>query len=321
MNRVILIILFTFYGSFTFSQKPPTDTEKLAITCKVWGFLKYYHPEVADGRFDWDHQLFEILPMVKAAETAEQLSQIFTDWIYRLGNIKKCKKCKTNLGPDSFDKNFNLSWIDNNLLITDSFSKLLREVENNRHQGKKHYVSYYDRNLKIADFTNEFDYKDFDWQDENYRLLSLFRYWNMVEYFFPAKYQTDIPWNTVLLRMIPKFLNPKSEVDLHLSMVELAGQINDGHVRLNTPKTYLHFGHYYLPVIFKFMEGKAVITKYYHDSIAKLNDLRIGDIITKANGKIIEEIFLEQEKYIMGSNLGRKKFNASSIFSMAQKIL
>ena len=171
-------------------------------------------------------------------------------------------------------------------------------------------MTYYSRNKKIADFTNEIDYIDFDWQDENLRILSLFRYWNMIEYFFPAKYQTDMTWEDVLNKMIPQFLYPKSETDFHLAMVELATSIDDSHVRLDTQKTHLYFGHYYLPVAFKLINDKAVVTKFYNDSLARLNDLKIGDIITKANNKKIETIFKEEEKYISGSNSSRKRLNA-----------
>jgi C-terminal processing protease CtpA/Prc len=233
------------------------------------------------------------------------------DWIDSLGKVKPCKKCGQNRNSQYFDKNFDLSWIDNERLFTDELSKKLKHIEYNRHQGKKYYVDYYSRRLKIADFTNEVDYKDFDWKNENLRLLSLFRYWNMVEYFFPAKYQTDLNWNEVLNKMIPKFLHPKSETDFHLVMVELAASINDSHVRLNTQKTYLYFGHYYLPVYYKLIDDKAVVTKFYNDSLARLNDLKIGDVITKADDKKIETIFQEKEKYIMGSNSSRKKLNAS----------
>jgi len=288
-----------------------SETEKFATTAKIWGFLKYYHPEVADGRFNWDEQLFKVLPKVKGSTTKEQLSQIYLDWIDSLGEVKPCKKCYSKKGNQYFDKNFNLSWVDNDQLFTTKLSEKLKYIEQNRHQGKKYYVDYYSRKLKIANFTNENDYKDFDWQDENLRLLALFRYWNMVEYFFPYKYQIDTNWDDVLNKVIPKFSYPKSETDFHLAMVELAVSIDDSHVRLNTEKTYLYFGHYYLPIQFKLISGKAVITEYYNDSLARLNDLKIGDVITKADDKKIETILQEEEKYIMGSNIARKKFNAS----------
>tara|TARA_R110002050_G_scaffold299549_1_gene465517 strand:- start:657 stop:2306 length:1650 start_codon:yes stop_codon:yes gene_type:complete len=311
MKKTIVLLIFFVCVNIAFSQNNLTEIEKFATTAKIWGFLKYYHPEVAEGKYVWDEQLFQILPKLTNITNKKELSQIYLDWIESLGKVKPCKKCGQKKSSPYFNKNFDLSWIDNDQLFTDELSKKLKYIEHNRHQGKKYYVGYYSRRLKIADFTNETDYKDFDWQDENLRLLSLFRYWNMVEYFFPAKYQTDLNWDEVLNKMIPKFVHPKSETDFHLAMVELAASIDDSHVRMNTQKTYLYFGHYYLPVKFKLIDRKAVITGVYNDSLARLNDLKIGDVIIKANDKKIETIFQEEEKYIMGSNSERKKLNAS----------
>jgi len=312
MKKVILIPLFiSIFTNSIFAQNELTKTEKLISTAKIWGFLKYYHPEVADGKFNWDNQLFQLLPMVANATNKKELSQIYLEWIEKLGKVKPCKQCGQNKSTKYFDKNFDLSWIDKDQLFTDELSKKLKFIEHNRHQGKKYYVGHYSRRLKIANFTNETTYKGYDWHDENLRLLSLFRYWNMIEYFYPAKYQTDLDWDEVLNKMIPKFLNPKSETDFHLAMIELAASIDDSHVRLNTEKTYLYFGHYYLPVQYRLINGNAVITEYYNDSLARMNDLKIGDVITKADDKEIETIFQNNRKYIMGSNNARKKLNAS----------
>src|SRR3546814_15876690 len=40
----------------------PTRINNLAVLGKIWGFLKYYHPAVARGEYNWDNELFRILP-------------------------------------------------------------------------------------------------------------------------------------------------------------------------------------------------------------------------------------------------------------------
>jgi C-terminal processing protease CtpA/Prc len=64
------------------------------------------------------------------------------------------------------------------------------------------------------------------------------------------------------------------------------------------------------PVIFNFIEGKAVITQFYNDSIAQRIDLRIGDVLSKIDGNSVDSLFKENRKYINGSNLSFKKYNA-----------
>jgi len=257
MKKAILLLVITFtYVNSIFAQNQLTETKKLEVTAKVWGFLKYYHPEVADGKYNWDEELFKILPKLRTATSGKELSKVYIDWIENLGEVKRCKKCTTKKDLQHFDKNFNLNWVDDNQIFTNELSERLTYIEQNRHQGKKYYAAYYKGKPKSIYIDNEIDYKDFDWQDENLRLLALFRYWNIIEYFFPAKYQTDMNWNEVLVKMIPKFSHPRSETDFHLAMVELAVSIDDSHVRLNTDKTYLFFGHYYLPVRFKLIDNQ-----------------------------------------------------------------
>lgn len=52
------LALIIFFSQLSIGQKKLTEEQKLVATCKVWGFLKYYHPLVAAGKFNWDEQLF-----------------------------------------------------------------------------------------------------------------------------------------------------------------------------------------------------------------------------------------------------------------------
>lgn len=299
-----------------FSQRKLSETEKLESVAKVWGFLKYYHPEIANGKYNWDEELFTILPEIRSCDNSEQLSKLYIDWIDKFGKIKKCKKCEQTKENDYFNKNFNLEWINNEDLFIKELSDKLGFIESNRHQGKKHYVTVESKRIGNIEVTNEIEYKDFDWQNENLRLLTLFRYWNIIEYFFPYKYQTETNWDVVLQEMIPKFLNPKSEIDFHLAMLELIVKVDDSHAGFVTDKTNTFFGYYWIPAKFKLINGKAIITGFYNDSLAKNEDLRIGDIITTVNNQKIETVFDQNKKYINGSNLSRKKANSYySIFN------
>ncbi|MBX2844054.1 MAG: hypothetical protein KTR26_19945 [Flammeovirgaceae bacterium] len=314
--KTVLVCLILFVSpSITFAKENLSETEKLAATAQVWGFLKYYHPTVAKGKFNWDEELFKILPKAKKAENKAQLSQIFIDWIDHLGKVGKCKKCNQDQEYEYFGKNFDLLWMENNKVFSSELTEKLKYIEDNRHQGKKHYVTQSKkvRNIKIK---NEIDYKDFNWKDENLRLLSLFRYWNIVEYFFPYKYQTDTDWNEVLNTMIPKFLYPETETEFHLAMLELIVSVDDSHAGYFSKKTNAFFGGYWISAGFRLIDQNAVITGFFNDSLATIDDLRVGDVITKVDGRGVWEIFKEREIYITGSNISRKKYMAfRSVFN------
>lgn len=128
------------------------ETQNLASLCKVWGFLKYYHPNVAKGNFNWDEQFLSILPKVKQASTKEELSKIYLDWIESLGEVKACKSCGNVSKKEYFDKNFDLSWTQNSAIFSDELIKKLKFIENNRFQGiqqKRQTISSLKTNLNI----------------------------------------------------------------------------------------------------------------------------------------------------------------------------
>ena len=306
MNKPFLIFLiFVISSSTIYSQQELSENEKLFRTAKVWGFLKYYHPNVAKGKFDWDKKLIELLPKIEKAKTKEDLSIVFSGLIDNLGKIEDCRSCKSTTNLNYFNKNFNLSWTQDNTLFTNELSENLIHIENNRFQGKSNFVTK-NKNAGNVILINETDYQNFDWKDKNLRVLYLFRYWNMIEYFFPYKYQMDKNWNQVLKEMLPKFLSPQSEIDYHLAMLEITVNLDDSHAGLSTDLTNDFFGSKYIPAKFSIVDDKAVITNFYNDSLADIIDLRIGDVIIKANGKTINEIFEQKSKFIQGSNTSAK---------------
>ncbi|MFB3387056.1 S41 family peptidase [Flavobacterium sp. LAR06] len=308
---LLIILLFGFHkiGAHTASGQG-TDTydiEKLSSLCKIWGFLKYYHPSVAKGTYNWDEQLIQLFPQVAEAKNQNELSNVYLKWIENLGEVKPCKSCINSSKEEYFDKNLDFSWLDNKNLFSEELSKKLKYIQNNRFQGENYYVTAgKSGNIQVK---NELKYDNFNFPEQNYRLLSLFRYWNVVEYFYPYKYQTDENWNEVLKEMIPKFLNAGNEIQYHLAMLETVIKLDDSHANFYTVKIHDFFGRKYIPAYFNIIENKATITGFYNDSLARMNDLRIGDVIDKADGKDVDKIVIERKKYVSGSNSRTKAKN------------
>ena len=292
-----LLIVFVLLFQISFS-KPITETQKLSATCKVWGFLKYYHPNVTDGSKNWDEQLFQILPKVEEAQTAEAFSAVMENWIVSLGEVKSYPASKPASKVEYFDKNFDLSWFSKNELFSKSLSKKLKFIEENRIQGKQFYYTS-DPYIKVQ---NEIKYPDFKWTDKNLRLLALFRYWNQMEYFFPYKYKMDENWDAVLMEMLPKFITAQSEMDFVLAMREISVKLDDTHASTSTNKLYDYFGDKFVAFDVEFIDNKAVVVKFKNDSLSKNDDVRIGDVITKVDGKTVEDLINVNLKYAEGSN-------------------
>jgi C-terminal processing protease CtpA/Prc len=301
MKKITLLLLLVLSQSF-FAQTKLTETQKLTATCKVWGYLKYYHPKVADGSKNWDEQLFEVLSKVEKANTKEEFSLVLENWIDGLGEVPANKPLALESDTDFFTKNLDLEWTQENKLFSKKLSQKLQFITANRFQGKNHYVNLEGDSVHLQ-FTNELVYTDFPWTDKNLRILALFRYWNYVEYFFPYKYQMDQNWDEALVEILPHIATPNSEKDFLLAMRELSIKLGDTHAATSNVEMFKYLGgEKYTAFGSKFVDNKAVIVSVANDSLAKIDDLKIGDIITKVDGVSVAQRLDELLKYMQGSN-------------------
>jgi C-terminal processing protease CtpA/Prc len=301
MKKITLLLFFVLSQSI-FAETKPTETQKLVATCKVWGYLKYYHPQVAGGKIDCDKQLFEVLPKVEKANTKEEFSLVLEKWIDAQGDVPVNKPQSLDPTTDFFTKNLDLDWIQNSKLFSKKLSQKLLFITENRFQGKNYYVNLDGGSVHLQ-FTNEVAYADFPWTDKNLRLLALFRYWNYVEYFFPYKYQMDQNWDEALMEILPHIATPDSEKDFLMAMRELSIKLGDTHAATTNVEMFKYLGgEKYTAFGAKFVDNKAVIVTVANDSLAKIDDLKIGDIITKVDGVPVAQRLDELLKYIQGSN-------------------
>ncbi|MBB4799985.1 C-terminal processing protease CtpA/Prc [Flavobacterium nitrogenifigens] len=313
-KKIVAVLFICFFMPLAFSQNisvvklNENEVQRMASLCKIWGFLKYYHPNVAKGNFNWDEQLFLMIPKVLKSENKEELSKVYLNWIADLGEVKACKSCNAADKKESFDENFDLSWIQNTNLYTEELTSKLKYIENNRSQGSNKYVKFATNdNVEIQ---NEIQYPNFEYPEQNVRLLGLFRYWNVVEYFFPYKYQMDQKWDAVLIEMIPRFLEAKNTIEYQLAISETIMKLDDSHATFYSKEISDFFGRKHIPATFKIIDNKVVIDGFYDESLSKTSDIRIGDVVEKVNGKKVIDIFNENAKYINGSNLNVKMKNA-----------
>jgi C-terminal processing protease CtpA/Prc len=264
----------------------------------IWGYLKYYHPEVAKGKYNWDYELFRILPLIVHADEA-QCDGLFIKWIDTLGKfnslpVETFKKEDVKLYPD-------LKWIDSS-----GFSFELRKQLINVRYARRENDNYYVRineGVGNANFSAEKDYDNIVFPDDGYRLLALYRYWNIVQYYFPYKNLIDEKWGSVLQEFIPKVLQANNEQEYVKTIIELFTRVNDSHAVLRTNKySDKIFGNKYGPVEIKFIEDVPVITKIYPAANIPDSALVLGDEIWTIDGIRINKVIDSRRKFVSGSN-------------------
>ncbi len=266
----------------------------------IWGYLKYHHPNIAKGEYNWDYELFRILPQVVNAENTIQRDEILVKWIKSLGKFSAAEEVKDNLLGIKIEPD--VAWIKNSG-YSDELTNLLVSVKNaNRATG--HYYIDFQTGVGNPDFKNENAYSTMIFPDAGFRLLTLFKYWNIIQYYFPYKNLMEEDWKKVLEEFIPKINNARDETEYTLTVLELIGRVHDTHANIwgGNPVLNNYFGINYAPVELKFIENMAVVTGYYDESKGKETGLERGDIITVINSKPVEEIIKERLKYSPASN-------------------
>jgi len=129
-------------------------------------------------------------------------------------------------------------------------------------------------------------YAEMVFPNSEYRLLALFRYWNVVNYFFPYKHLIGDSWESVLPRYIPKFEANKDAVDYQLTVRELVTEMRDSHgVLRNANAATEKLGTHLPPVLMGYIENKSVVTKVLDSKLP----VKVGDVVLAIDGEPVEK--------------------------------
>lgn len=251
---------------------PYNDTTKWVITCRVWGLLKYYHPNVTSGKVDWDKILMDRLEGINQASTPEMVNKELKRMLDAAG---KYRHKKTNGFNDSLKMNVNLCWLDKSFL-DDALRNELRKIASIQVEQP----SYYGIRFEQALLQNEKGYNfevTTSLHSMKYRLLSLFRYWNVIYYFFPHKYLMDQSWDKTLMEFVFPFIHATDEQSYQIAFFKLAAALNDGHA-------YITMGNHFSSGsqdILEIVDRKTVVR-------VDAGGLQSGDIITHIGQRDIQ---------------------------------
>jgi C-terminal processing protease CtpA/Prc len=146
-------------------------------------------------------------------------------------------------------------------------------------------------------------YPEMSFPSEGHRLLALFRFWNVINYFFPYKHLTDNPWDGVLTNFIPRFLENRNQLDYEMTVAEMVAQLQDTHGFVGPLKSLdEHLGGFAPPLLLRNASGKLTIADLLDENAAKAAGLNIGDVIVSVDGEPIEKRIAYLSKFKSLSN-------------------
>jgi len=152
-----------------------------------------------------------------------------------------------------------------------------------------------------ASQTNQNDnpYAEMKFPTREYRMLALFRFWNVINYFYPYRKLIDDTWQTVLPRFIPKFEANKDATDYQLTILELITELHDSHGGVRNADAMLErLGAYLPPVLTSYVENQSVVTRVLGNL-----PIKTGDIILSIDGEPVEKRRQFLAHYVPASTL------------------
>jgi C-terminal processing protease CtpA/Prc len=289
-------------SGINFNELSKSQIDNLATLGKTWGFLKYHHPLIASGQHHWDYDLFRVLPQVLSAADRATANAAVRKWIATLGAVNECAMCakldETNLylKPD-------LAWIsDEKQLGTGLSQDLQRIVRNRSASGNRFFVSLAP-GVGNPVFDHEPPYPRIKLPDAGFQILALYRFWNIIEYWYPYRDIVGENWDEILTAFIPRIALANTREEYQLELMALIAQVHDTHANLwSSLQVRPPVGNCQLPVVVRFVENSPVISGYSQTEAGPGTGLKIGDVILDLDGTPVTELVERWSPYYAASN-------------------
>jgi len=302
-----------------------SETSKIENFSRIWGFLKYYHPAINRENIDWDSTYLKITSEIIETNTTSY-NKILSQLIDNLGVIDTCESCENiERYPEEWKRNFEITWIMNDSMLSKSCKERLINIFDNRYQGEGNNCSYtWGVNVKAGtiDFKNEKNYNDsLLINDYRYRLLTLARFWNAIEYFYAYKYLLSNDWDSVLLKYIPIFKNPSTLEDYHLNVIRMIHEIEDTHAGTGHSRYLLkNKWNRKFPFDIITIQGKILVSEIRFPVLNEINNIEIGDEILEINGKPINRNEMWDLCKGSNENITNRSIDAQLLFGNTDKV-
>lgn len=271
----------------------------LALLGRVWGFLKYHHSAATSGARPWDPELFRILPKVLHATSAAEARAVLVAWIDEVGEPAPCSPCVA-LDTRELQLRPSLDWLADRQQLGAELSERLMRIYRNRVRGQQFYVSLAPTGQ--ATFDREPHYGPDAMSDAGYRLLALFRYWNIIEYWFPYRNLIEERWTDVLEKFIPRVAAASDIQTYQRVMLSLVASVHDSHANLwNALDARPPAGQCRMALDLRFIGPDPVVLA---PSAARsaLPAILPGDVVEAVDGVAVGSLVREWRPYYAASN-------------------
>lgn len=133
------------------------------------------------------------MPQVAKATPAKR-NKVLSEWVKGLGRFSTDKaEYDEALKTVKCTRTADLLWMDDSARLGNTLPRLLRELS----YAKREANRYTDFTANAGNFVMRNESTAGSSDDCGYRMLFLFRFWNVIEYFSPNRNLTDTPWSEI----------------------------------------------------------------------------------------------------------------------------
>lgn len=291
-------IAFTIYGFLIIANsfaQDPTYQEKLFYTCKVWGFMKYYHSRVSTNEINWDSVLVQNLPKIKSAVTNIQFNNAIDNMLRAAGPMELTNTPSPDTLPVELKRNLSFEWIQDKIFSNDIRMKL-DTIKNHFRPHAISYAKLTNENRTIKYFLGKKSINTSDqkgYPEENVRLLAFFSFWNYMNYFNPNQYLLDNRWDSTLYHNVVSIASAGNSKELSYAFKKVCTKLDDAHVETST----FNLAGFFIPsVTVRYIQNEYVVIN------SDIRGIEEGDIIEKVDHKTPLEWEDELRPYISAGN-------------------
>jgi len=282
-----------------------TQVDNLAMLGKVWGFLKYHHPLVTAGRRHWDYELFRVLPRVLAAADGPAARSVVQQWIKSLGDVSACTKC-ASLQEGDLHLRPPVTWLTDAKLGLE-LAGTLRAIHRNRPADQRQFYVSLVPNIGNPSFDHELGYTNLKLPDGGYQLLTLYRLWNIIEYWFPYRDLLERSWDEELTAFIPRIALAGDARIYKEELLAFIATIHDTHANLwSSLDVRPPVGPCEIPVTLRFIENQPVVSGYTNAQSRPTLGLQRGDVVTALDGVPVTQLVERWSPFYAASNQPRR---------------
>ncbi|WP_338590230.1 S41 family peptidase [Shewanella khirikhana] len=293
---------FASGSGISLSDLTEVQLQQLTRLIRVWGFVKYFHNGVAAGEHNMDGEFIALLPDILKASSSDEANKLLSRWLTGMGDNRDCGGECTQAAENPYLA-VDMGWINDRYLGAELSTQLQHLYKNRK------FTQHYYNELQapgIAKPINELGYAGAEvYSDDGLKLLSLARYWNLVQYFSPYRALEGVDWPEVPAKIAGIVVKADTQLEYGKALFQLMNLTRDSHAFIAHPIYFEVFGARTAPLVVRYIESSWVVTRVLGDK----SGIVAGDIIETIDGLEVNKHVDALKPLIAASNESRSLYN------------